>query len=200
MDKTKADKIIDQLTKDKGDKELSEVLEQAQSIGISPPHAQHLLKTALEEDDVEPLLPVKNGKYRIDEKHFAIMFMDVFQQENFATGSIIPRYSMVGKLLGIPANTLRDWWASKESILAQQSTMMNRGMDYLSSALMIESMRMSQALSQIDYTKCFENSKDMKNFISLFNTLMNKLRLFSNRSTSNVDHQHNGGVEMILPD
>ena len=200
MKKSKADKILDKLKKDKGEKELSEVMEQAQSIGISPPHAQHLLKSALEDSDVEPLLLPKKGRYRIDEKHFALMFLDVFQQENFDTGNIIPRYSMVGNLLGIPANTLRDWWANKENILAQQSTMMNKGMDYLASALMIESMRMSQALSQVDYTKCFENSRDFKNFISLFNTLMNKLRLFSNRSTSNVDHQHAGGVEMILPD
>ena len=139
------------------DKDMKEVMEQAQSIGISPPHAKKLLKSALEDSTIEPLLLPKKGRYRIDEKHFALMFLEVFQKESFDTGDIIPRYSMVGNLLGIPANTLRDWWASKETILAQQSTMMNKGMDYLSSALMIESLRMSQALSQVDYTKCFDN-------------------------------------------
>ena len=39
---------------------------------------------------------------------------------------------------------------------------------------------------------------DVKNFITLLNTLVNKIRLLTNQSTNNVAHEHR--VQMVIPD
>ena len=36
-------------------------------------------------------------------------------------------------------------------------------------------------------------------FVNLFNTLINKIRLMSNLSTNNVEHKHQGGVQLVMP-
>jgi len=60
-------------------------------------------------------------------------------------------------------------------------------------------MRMTQAMSTIDYSEMVNGKpQDMHNFISLFNTMINKFRLMNNQSTSNVAHQHE--VELVIPD
>jgi len=54
-------------------------------------------------------------------------------------------------------------------------------------------------MSSVDY-KNLVNGKpqDMHNFISLFNTLINKFRLLTNQSTNNVSHNH--AVELVVPE
>ena len=65
--------------------------------------------------------------------------------------------------------------------------------------MMVEMMRMTQAMANIDYAEMVSNKpQDMHNFISLFNTLINKFRLMNNQSTTNVQHQHE--VELVIPD
>jgi len=83
--------------------------------------------------------------------------------------------------------------------MAQQSTTMLQGMNYLSTSMMVELIRMTQAMSSVDY-KNLVNGKpqDMHNFISLFNTLINKFRLLTNQSTNNVSHNH--AVELVVPE
>jgi len=140
----------------------------------------------------------RRGKYRIDEQHFALMFLEVFQEEDRATGDVNPRFSAVSRMLGIERKTLSFWWGKKEELQAQQSALMTQGFKYVSTSLMVEMIRMLQALSKVNYEKMTEDSRDMKNFISLINTMMNKVRLFSDRSTQNVEHKHS--VAMVLPD
>ena len=44
----------------------------------------------------------------------------------------------------------------------------------------------------------YDAMKD-NDFVNLFNTLINKIRLMSNLSTNNVEHKHNGGVQLVMP-
>ena len=77
--------------------------------------------------------------------------------------------------------------------------MMNKGMDYLGTNFMVEMIRMTQAMSTIDYTEMLNGKPaDVKNFITLLNTLVNKIRLLTNQSTNNVAHEHR--VQMVIPD
>ena len=102
-------------------------------------------------------------------------------------------------MVGIPASTLRGWWLKREEIMAQRATTLHQGLNYISTAMMVEMMRMTQAMANIDYKEMVSNKpQDMHNFISLFNTLINKFRLMNNQSTSNVAHAHE--VELVIPD
>jgi len=143
---------------------------------------------------------VHSGQYRIDEQQFALMFLEVFQRTNKITGEQVPRFSLVAKMVGIHQKTLAKWWNKREVIETQYNAVVEKGLSYVGTAFMVELMRMTQALSTIDYKKYLEDPKDFKNFIGLFNTVTNKVRLFNNRSTANVEHKHHGGVEMVIPD
>jgi len=93
-----------------------------------------------------------NGKYRIDEQQFSLLFLEVFQQDN-GKGELIPRYSMVGGMLGIPPSTLRKWWSKRDFISAQSAAVVEKGLGYVGTAFMVELIRMIQALGKIDYSK-----------------------------------------------
>ena len=162
---------------------------QATSLGVKLPDESQL--------DYAPLFDHKKGHYRIDEKHFALMFMETMQKEN-TEGDLIPRFTTISKMLGIHHNTLKNWWDIKDELQAQQSALVSEGMKYVSSALMTELIRMLQALNQIDYVSMMDKPGDMKNFITLMNLMMNKVRLFTGQSTSNVAHKHQ--VAMVVPD
>ena len=125
------------------------------------------------------------------------MFMETMQKEN-TEGDLIPRFTTISKMLGIHHNTLKNWWDIKDELQAQQSALVSEGMKYVSSALMTELIRMLQALNQIDYVSMMDKPGDMKNFITLMNLMMNKVRLFTGQSTSNVAHKHQ--VAMVVPD
>lgn len=142
----------------------------------------------------------RSGKYRIDEQQFALMFLEVFTRTNKITGEEVPRFPMVSKMVGISVSTLRSWWQKREVIETQYNAVVEKGLSYVGTAFMVELMRMTQALATIDYKTYLQDPKDFKNFIGLFNTVTNKVRLFNNRSTQNVEHSHHGGVEMIIPE
>ena len=148
------------------------------------------------DDDIPIFVPQTSGKYRIDEKHFAIMFLEVFQREDEETGELIPKYVNVEKMLGVPRNTLKGWWEHRLELEKQQSALVEKGMKYVSTALMVELIRMLQALNTVDYRNMFDNPREFKNYITLLNTMMNKARLFSERSTSNVEHK----VALVIPE
>ena len=198
MDKDKANKIKQKVNYSKNESEINFVKEQGKSIGLA---VENMKPLELDEPafDGEPLLAKKNGKYRIDEQHFALMFLEAFQNEDKITGELIPLYSRVEQMVGIPKNTLRGWLLKKEEIMAQRATTLQQGLNYISTAMMVEMMRMTQAMASIDYAEMVSNKpQDMHNFISLFNTLINKFRLMNNQSTSNVAHAHE--VELVIPD
>jgi len=184
--KSMLDKQIQKLNGVNQDKEKAEI--QAKSLGVKLPDENAM--------SYEPLFE-KKGQYRIDEKHFALMFMETMQKEN-TDGDLVPRFTTISKMLGIHRNTLMDWWKNKDELQAQQSALVSEGMKYVSSALMTELIRMLQALNQADYVSMIDKPSEMKNFITLMNLMMNKVRLFTGQSTSNVAHKHQ--VAMVVPD
>jgi hypothetical protein len=148
--------------------------------------------------DEIPLFIPKNGKYSIDEKHLALMFMKGIQQE--IDGKIVPKFAHVGRMLGIGKETLHKWWNQRGIIQKQHSSVMDEGMRYVGSALMLEMFRMVQSLKQVDYTTLFDKPGDLKNFISLLNIVANKALMYNSKPTSKVHHEHTGGVAMVLPE
>ena len=197
MDKDKAKKRIEKIQEVNAKKELKVVQEKGESIGLMMDKFKSL-DNPLPPDTSSLLKPI-NGKYRIDQQHFALMFLEVFQKEDAISGDLKPMYKNVSDMLDIPETTLKFWWKKKDELMAQQSTMMMQGMEYISTNFMVELIRMTQALSTVDYAEMLTgDSSDMKNFITLLNTLVNKLRLLSNQSTTNVAHEHR--VQMVVPE
>jgi hypothetical protein len=197
MDKKKAKKRIERLQEYQAQKEMKEMQGQGNSIGIMIDK----LKTTDNPmpESTEALLKPSGGKYRIDQQHFALMFLETFQKEDPITGDMKPKYKNVSDMLLIDESTLKDWWNKRDELMAQQSTMMIEGMNYLSTAFMVELIRMTEAMRSVNYNEMVAGSPaDMKNFILLFNTVLNKFRLLSNQSTSNVAHEHK--VQMIVPE
>ena len=198
MDKAKAEKIKQKVNLAKNENEINFVQEQGKALGLAVDNMKPL---ELNEPvfDGEPLLSRKNGKYRIDEKHFALMFLEAFQNEDKNTGELAPLFTRVEQMIGIPKSTLGDWWRNREDIMSQRATVLHQGLNYVSTAMMVEMMRMAQAMATIDYKEMVNGKpQDMHNFISLFNTMINKFRLLNNQSTSNVAHAHE--VELVIPD
>ena len=197
MDKKKSDNIIRRVAEAKSEKEIKKVKEQGKTFGLS---LEKMKPLELDEPvfDGVPLLERKNGKYRIDEQHLALMFLEAFQNEDTVTGELKPLFTRVEEMVGIPKSTLIGWWKKKDEIQSQRATTLSHGLNYISTAMMVEMMRMTQAMATIDYRDLLQGKpQDMHNFISLFNTLINKFRLMNNQSTSNVAHQHE--VELVLP-
>lgn len=197
MDKKKSDNIIRRVAEAKSEKEIEKVKEQGKTFGLV---LEKMKPLELDEPvfDGVPLLERKNGKYRIDEQHLALMFLEAFQNEDTVTGELKPLFTRVEEMVGIPKSTLIGWWKKKDEIQSQRATTLSHGLNYISTAMMVEMMRMTQAMATIDYRNLLQGKpQDMHNFISLFNTLINKFRLMNNQSTSNVAHQHE--VELVLP-
>jgi len=198
MDKSREDKIKQKIEASKHEEEIKFVKEQGKSLGLVVDNMKPL---ELNEPvfDGEPMIKTKNGKYRIDEKHLGLMFLEAFQREDKITGDLKPLYARVEQMLGVPRKTLTGWWKDKEHIMAQRASTLSHGMDYISTAMMVEMMRMTQAMANIDYSEMVSGKpQDMHNFISLFNTLINKFRLMNNQSTNNVAHKHE--VELVVPE
>ena len=195
MDESRANKIIEQVQEEQAQKEINDIKEKGKSIGLSMEGFSDLDVPV----DQAPLLQPINGKYRIDQQHFALMFLEVFQRESPVSGELVPMYAHISRMLDIPKTTLKQWWKRKEEIQSQQSTMMTKGMDYIGTNFMAEMIRMTQAMSTIDYSEMLNGKPaDVKNFITLLNTLVNKIRLLTNQSTNNVAHEHR--VQMVIPD
>ena len=193
----KSDKIRKKIAVAKDEKEVEGIKEQGKTFGLM---LGNMKSTALDEPVFEgtPLLERKNGKYRIDEQHLALMFLEAFQNEDKASGELKPLFTRVEEMIGIPKSTLISWWNKRDDIMAQRTTTMTQGLNYISTAMMVEMMRMTQAMATLDYRELLNGKpQDMHNFISLFNTLINTFRLMNNQSTSNVAHQHE--VELVLP-
>jgi hypothetical protein len=195
MTEERALEVLEKVQEEQAQRELNEVKEKGKTIGLSMEKFNELDTPV----DQVPLLKPVEGKYRIDQQHFALMFLEVFQRESPMTGELIPMYAHVSTMLDIPKTTLKQWWKRKEELQAQQSTMMIQGMEYIGTNFMVEMIRMTQALSTVDYSEMLSGKPaDVKNFITLLNTLVNKIRLLTNQSTTNVAHDHK--VQMVIPE
>ena len=132
------------------------------------------------------------GRYRLDDKLLVILFLEAFQDDH--NGKMTPKYELVSRWFGYPSNTIKKWWAGRDKIQKQKSAITDQVLEVVHLRLSSELLRMTETLSKKDYSAMKDND-----FVNLFNTLINKIRLMSNLSTNNVEHKHQGGVQLVMP-
>ena len=184
---------------------LAEEITQLQSIGLlkdadaekKPSEVLNSIKEVQRDevvyDDEQNILQQKGrGRYRLDDKLLVLLFLEAFQNER--NGKMIPNFELVSRWFGYPSTTIQNWWASRDKIQKQKSAITDQVLEVVHLRLSSELLRMTETLSKKDY----DNMKD-NDFVNLFNTLINKIRLMSNLSTNNVEHKHQGGVQLVMP-
>ena len=184
---------------------LAEEITQLQSIGLlrdvdpekKPSEVLESIKderTDMVEYDNEQSLIAKRGKgkYRLDDKLLALLFLEVYQKD--MGGKMTPNYSLVSKWFDYPRQTLQGWWETREKIQQQTSSMNDKIMGVIRTRMGAELIRITESFARTDYDAMKDSDK-----IVLFNTLINKIRLMSNLSTNNVEHKHQGGVQLVMP-
>lgn len=141
----------------------------------------------------------KSNRIRVDEKLLAIMFCEAFQHEYInahdQSVKILPNFAQVGKMLGHPRQTIRTWWEQRDKLKTQNSALVESGLSYVQAKIVVELIRMADVLAGKDYAVMRD-----KDFISLFNTLINKVRLLTGLSTENVAHAHAHRVQLVTPE
>ncbi len=207
LDKVKSDAKQKVKVKKQAIKEevLAEEITQLQSIGLlkdadaekKPSEILNSIKEVQRDevvyDDEQNLLQQKGvGRYRLDDKLLVLLFLEAFQSD--FKGKMTPNYELVSRWFNYPANTIKKWWISRDKIQKQKSAITDQVMEVVHLRLSSELLRMTETLSKKDY----DNMKD-NDFVNLFNTLINKIRLMSNLSTNNVEHKHQGGVQLVMP-
>ena len=206
--KTEGKKIVGDKVKkiqaDKKEVKLADEITQLQTIGLldnvdpekKPSEVLNSIKDAqtdVVEYDEQTILHQKGkGKYRLDDKMLVILFLEAFQRD--LNGKMTPNYELVARWFGYPRQTIQGWWTNRDKIQKQKSAINDQVMEVVHLRLSSELLRMTEALSRKDY----ETMKD-GDFVNLFNTLINKIRLMSNLSTNNVEHKHQGGVQLVMP-
>ena len=183
---------------------LAEEITQLQSIGLlndadankKPSEVLNSIKE-VQMDDVsygeQNILQQKGkGRYRLDDKLLVILFLEAFQDDH--NGKMTPKYELVSRWFGYPSNTIKKWWAGRDKIQKQKSAITDQVLEVVHLRLSSELLRMTETLSRKDYGAMKDND-----FVNLFNTLINKIRLMSNLSTNNVEHKHQGGVQLVMP-
>ena len=142
-------------------------------------------------------IEVKSKKeHTIGEKVLAILYMEAFQREH--EGEMKPRYILIGTWLrpNEPnhANNLMRWWKDRDEILKQKNAIIEYTTNIVQLSVSTELIRMSEASHRIDY-----DSMSHKDFTQHYAMLLNRHRLMSNLSTQNVEHKHEGGVNLVMP-
>jgi hypothetical protein len=132
------------------------------------------------------------GRYRLDDKLLVLLFLEAFQGDH--NGKMTPKYELVSRWFGYPSNTIKKWWTDRDKIQKQKSAITDQVMEVVHLRLSSELLRMTETLSKKDYGAMKDHD-----FVNLFNTLINKIRLMSNLSTNNVEHKHQGGVQLVMP-
>ena len=187
------------------EKKLAKEITQLQSVGLldnvdpnkKPSEVLNSIAEARDIDEVtydeQTILQRRgNGKYRLDDKLLVLLFLEAFQRE--LNGKMTPNFELVSRWFGYPRQTIQGWWEARDKIQKQKSAITDQVLEVVHLRLSSELLRMTEALSRKDY----ETMKD-NDFVNLFNTLINKIRLMSNLSTNNVEHKHQGGVQLVMP-
>ena len=183
---------------------LAEEITQLQSIGLlkdadsekKPSEVLNSIKEVQMDDvvyDEQNILQQKGkGRYRLDDKLLVLLFLEAFQSD--FKGKMTPNYELVSRWFGYPSNTIKKWWTNRDKIQKQKSAITDQVLEVVHLRLSSELLRMTETLSKKDYSAMKDND-----FVNLFNTLINKIRLMSNLSTNNVEHKHQGGVQLVMP-
>ena len=206
--KTEGKKIVGDKVKniqaDKKEVKLADEITQLQSVGLldninpekKPSEVLNSIKDAqvdIVEYDEEAIIAKRgNGKYRLDDKLLSLLFLEVYQKD--VGGTMTPNYSLVSRWFGYPRHTLQGWWRDRNKIQKQKASMNDRVMDIVQTRIGAELLRITESFSRTDYD-CMKASDK----INLLNTYINKIRLMSNLSTNNVEHKHQGGVQLVIP-
>ena len=126
----------------------------------------------------------ENGRYTPTQRYFAVMLLDTDKRER--AGVETPRYTYYSEILNIPLTTLKNWYADKEHIAKESSAIAK-------SVIQTTQMQIAMSLPKI-YNKLLEGIDDENvkyaDKINLFREAINKMRLLSNNSTENVQHNH----------
>ena len=195
---------VKKIQNDKKEIKLADEITQLQTIGLldnvdpekKPSEILNSIKDAQIDEVVygeQTILHQKGkGRYRLDDKMLVILFLEAFQRD--MGGKMTPNYELVARWFGYPRQTIQGWWTNRDKIQKQKSAINDQVMEVVHLRLSSELLRMTEVLSRKDY----ETMKD-GDFVNLFNTLINKIRLMSNLSTNNVEHKHQGGVQLVMP-
>ena len=189
---------------EKKEVKLAEEITQLQTIGLldnidsekKPSEVLNSIKEVQMDEvvyDEQTILQQKGkGKYRLDDKMLVILFLEAFQRD--MGGKMTPNYELVARWFGYPRQTIQGWWTNRDKIQKQKSAINDQVMEVVHLRLSSELLRMTETLSKKNYDTMKDND-----FVNLFNTLINKIRLMSNLSTNNVEHKHQGGVQLVMP-
>ena len=190
--------------------ELKQDVKDLQSMGLlkgidkdtKPEEILNKIKKADKVDDTveysgTDAMEIKSKKeHTIGEKVLAILYMEAFQREH--EGEMKPRYTLIGTWLrpNEPnhANNLMRWWKDRDEILKQKNAIIEYTTNIVQLSVSTELIRMSEASHRIDY-----DSMSNKDFTQHYAMLLNRHRLMSNLSTQNVEHKHEGGVNLVMP-
>jgi len=118
-----------------------------------------------------------------DEKFTAIIFLESSLRQY--QGELKPNFSRVARWLQIDRTNLMRWWKKRDEIKKQANHMAKEYDQMISHQLRIQMLRAVDELSRRDFAELTP-----KQLNKLLSTLSNKVRLFSNKSTSNVANQH----------
>ena len=190
--------------------ELEQDVKDLQSMGLlkgidKDTKPEEVLKKIKKADKVDDAIEYSGGsgievkskkEHTIGEKVLAILYMEAFQREH--DGEMKPRYTLIGTWLrpNEPnhANNLMRWWKDRDEILKQKNAIIEYTTNIVQLSVSTELIRMSEASHRIDY-----DSMSHKDFTQHYAMLLNRHRLMSNLSTQNVEHKHEGGVNLVMP-
>ena len=123
----------------------------------------------------------ENGRYNPSQKIFALMILEGDKKDR--AGVDVPRYKHYSELLNIPIATLAHWYKDKDHIYKENVAITN-------SVIQATQTKIAMSIPSI-YNSLLEslNGGKMKDSdkINFFREAINKMRLLSNRSTSNIE-------------
>lgn len=177
-------------------------IEQAKELGLldNTESVNDIIKSL---ENIEPIYKIDQAEDRIDNKILAIMVMDGLIRE--WQGELIPNFSLAGRLVGRSKSYMHGLWEDKDIILAQRDTILDTGLQMVRVKMIINLLKMTNALDEItvaDYKDMILDPKSFKNFISFYQDQRGGSRLLANLSTKNVDHhhKHEGRVKLVPTD
>ena len=127
----------------------------------------------------------ENGRYNPSQKIFSILLLDGDRKEIRGVDS--PQFEKYSKLLNIPTPTLKYWMKNKADIYKESSAI---AQGVITGVQMQLAMSLPNIINKLN-TRL--NSGEMKDSdtINLLRETVNKMRLLSNQSTANIEHNVN---------
>lgn len=132
-------------------------------------------------------------KYQMSDKSHAVAIMRAYQRRY--AGEIMPNYSKVSRLLGIPQRTLINWWEDRQKIQEAENRFMSDSWHVIKMSLHEQLLRLTMSMRDIDYSK-----GKIKEVSMLLDKIIQNLRLLENKSTENVEKREHQTIQVLPPD